>query len=60
MLGKGMWALRKKPEKLTGSQRTALAAIAADNKPLYKGYLIKEQLREKFKVKDKARTARPC
>jgi transposase len=50
-LGKGMWALRKRPETLSGSQRTALAGIAADNKPLYKGYLIKEQLREAFKVK---------
>jgi transposase len=50
-LGSGLWALRKKPENLTGNQRTALAAIAADNKPLYKGYLIKEQLREAFKVK---------
>jgi transposase len=50
-LGKGMWALRKKPENLTGNQKTALAGIAADNKPLYKGYLIKEQLREAFKVK---------
>lgn len=46
-----MWALRKKPENLTGNQRTALARIAADNKHLYKGYLMKEQLREVFKVK---------
>jgi transposase len=46
-----MWALRKKPENLTTGQRTALARIAADNKPLYKGYLIKEQLREAFRVK---------
>ncbi len=50
-LGTGMWALRKKPEKLTGNQRTALAVIAADNKQMYKGYLIKEQLRAAFKVK---------
>jgi transposase len=50
-LGAGMWALRKKPESLTTGQRTALAGIASDNKPLYKGYLIKEQLREAFKVK---------
>jgi transposase len=50
-LGSGMWALRKKPENLTTGQRTALAGIAADNKPLYKGYLIKEQLREAFRVK---------
>jgi transposase len=46
-----MRALRKAPEKLNGNQRTALASIAADNKQLYKGYLIKEQLREAFKVK---------
>jgi hypothetical protein len=50
-LGTGMWALRKKPDNLTTGQRTALARIAADNKPLYKGYLIKELLREAFKVK---------
>ena len=56
-LGKGMWALRKKPETLTGNQKTALAGIAADNKPLYKGYLIKEQLREAFKVKGERRQA---
>ena len=37
--------------KLTPGQRGALAVIAADNKQLYKGYLIKEQLREAFKVK---------
>jgi transposase len=50
-LGTGMRALRKAPQKLNGNQRTALASIAADNKQLYKGYLIKEQLREAFKVK---------
>ena len=49
--GAGMWALRKKPGNLTTGQRTALAGIAADNKPLYKGYLIKEQLREAYKDK---------
>jgi len=50
-LGNGMWALRKDYRKLSPGQRGALAAIAADNKPLYKAYLIKEQLREAFKVK---------
>jgi len=50
-LGTGMWALGKKPENLTAKLRTALAAIAADNKPPYKGYLIKEQFREAFRVK---------
>src|SRR6266567_1868377 len=50
-LGNGMWALRKDYRRLSPGQRGALAAIAADNKPLYKAYLIKEQLREAFKVK---------
>jgi transposase len=59
-LGTGMRALRKKPENLTTNQRTALAAIAAGNKPLYKGYLIKEQLREAFKVKGEDGRAQPA
>lgn len=50
-LGTGMWALRKDERKLTPGQRGALAQIAVANKPLYKGYLIKEQIREAFKVK---------
>ena len=50
-LGAGMWALRKDQQKLTPGQRGALAEIAVVNKPLYKGYLIKEQIREAFKVK---------
>jgi transposase len=50
-LGSGMWALRKDYKKLTPGQRGSLAQIAVTNKPLYKGYLIKEQIREAFKVK---------
>jgi transposase len=50
-LGGGMWALRKDERKLTPGQRGTLAQIAVTNKPLYKGYLIKEQIREAFKVK---------
>jgi transposase len=50
-LGSSMWALRKDPGGLSGGQRTALAQIAADNKQLYKAYLMKEQLREAFKAK---------
>jgi transposase len=50
-LGSGMWALRKDERKLTPAQRGTLAQIAVTNKPLYKGYLIKEQIREAFKVK---------
>ena len=50
-LGSGMWALRKDERKLTPAQRGTLAQIVVVNKPLYKGYLIKEQIREAFKVK---------
>jgi transposase len=46
-----MRALRKDERKLTPGQRGTLAQIAVVNKPLYKGYLIKEQIREAFKVK---------
>jgi hypothetical protein len=50
-LGTGTRALRKDERKLTPAQRGTLAQIAVTNKPLYKGYLIKEQIREAFKVK---------
>jgi transposase len=50
-LGSGMWALRKDYAKLSPGQRGSLAQIAVTNKPLYKGYLIKEQIREAFKAK---------
>jgi transposase len=50
-LGQGMWALRKNPAGLTPGQRQSLAQIAADNRQLYRAYLMKEQLREVFKAK---------
>jgi transposase len=53
-LGSSMWALRKSPGDLSGAQRTTLAVIAADNKQLYKAYLMKEQLREVFTVRGQA------
>lgn len=46
-----MWATRKNPPDLTGEQRTSLAAIADTNATLYRAYLLKEQLREVFRVK---------
>lgn len=46
-----MWATRKNPGDLTGEQRTSLAAIADTNATLYRAYLLKEQLREVFRVK---------
>ncbi len=45
------WALVKNPGDLTGEQRTTLAGIATTNKALYRGYLLKEQLRAVFEVK---------
>jgi transposase len=50
-LGKGMWALRKDYKKQSPGQRGTLAVIAADNKAMYKGYLMKEQLREAIRTK---------
>jgi transposase len=46
-----MWAVRKNPGDLSTEQRTSLASIATTNKTLYRAYLLKEQLREVFRVK---------
>jgi len=42
------WALVKNPRDLSPDQRGTLAQIAAGNSRLYRGYLMKEQLREIF------------
>jgi transposase len=46
-----MWAVRKNPADLTCEQRTSLASITTTNKSLCRAYLLKEQLREVFRVK---------
>jgi transposase len=45
------WALLKNPPDLTSDQRTTVAAIAKTNHPLYRAYLLKEQLREVLATK---------
>lgn len=45
------WALVKNPEDLTRKQRKKLKEIESDNQPLYRAYLLKEQLREIFRTK---------
>lgn len=50
-LMRSRYALRKNPENLTERQSIKLAMIAKVNKPLYRAYLMKEQLREVFKLK---------
>ncbi|UQX12750.1 transposase [Candidatus Mycobacterium methanotrophicum] len=45
-----MWAVRKNPADLFGEQRASLATIQTTNKALYRAYLLKEQLRELFRV----------
>jgi transposase len=45
------WALLKNPDKLTGPQHATLASIKTTNDPLYRAYLMKEQLREVFAQK---------
>lgn len=45
------YALWKNPENLTEMQEAKLADIERANKPLHRAYLLKEQLREVFRVK---------
>jgi transposase len=42
------WALLRNPENLTADQATKLALVAKLNAPLYRAYLLKEQLRMIF------------
>ena len=42
------WALWHNPGNLTSRQRTTLSIIQKTNKPLYRAYLLKEQLRLVF------------
>ncbi len=44
------FALWKNPEKLTGRQRAKLAQIQHANRPLFRAYLLKEQLRRIYRV----------
>jgi len=44
------FALWKNPEDLTGRQQATLAQIAQTNEPLYRAYLLKEQLRQALKL----------
>jgi len=46
-----MWAIRKNPADLSTGQRTTLADLEQVNAELYRGYLLKEQLREIFRLK---------
>lgn len=49
--GATRWAVLKNPTNLTTGQRSTLAQIKRINAPLYRAYLIKEQLREAFRLK---------
>jgi transposase len=44
------WALLRNPENLTANQAAKLALVARLNAPLYRAYLLKEQLRMVFHV----------
>jgi transposase len=44
------FALWKNPEHLTGRQRAKLSIIKHTNEPLYRAYLLKEQLRAVYRV----------
>ena len=47
-LKRSRWALWKNPENLTDKQRIKLSDIEKNNQPLFRAYLLKEQLREVF------------
>lgn len=51
------WALLKDPAALTDSQRGTLAFLAKLNSPLYRGYLLKEQLRALYRPESRAHSA---
>jgi transposase len=51
------WALLKGAENLNHDQRLTLAAIQATNQPLYRAYLLKEQLRALYQLPDPAHAA---
>jgi len=44
------YALWKNPENLTGRQRSKLAMIQHTNRRLYRAYLLKEQLRQIYRL----------
>ena len=48
------FALWKNPERLTGRQRATLAWVATVNRPLYRAWLLKEELRQVFALKGEA------
>jgi transposase len=53
-LQRARYALWKNPDKLTDRQRASLASIKATNEPLYRAYLLKEQLRQVFALRGQA------
>ena len=48
------WALLKAAEKLNHAQHWTLAAIQQTNAKLYRAYLLKEQLRALYQLKNPA------
>ena len=52
------WALWKNPEHLTEKQSCCLAQIQKTNRPLYRAYLLKEQLRAVFHARADLELAR--
>jgi hypothetical protein len=54
-----MWALREDYRTLSPGQRGQLAELAALNKPLDKGCLIKEQIRQACKAIPETSGERP-
>jgi transposase len=50
------YALWKNPENLTDRQAAKLSSIQKTNAPLYRAYLLKEQLRQIYRLPAEAAT----
>jgi len=46
------WALRRRPEELSPIETASLAMLEQQNAPLYRGYLLHDQLRAVYRVGD--------
>ena len=47
---KTRWALHKNPWNLTGLEHDKVAQVQRANRPLYRAYLLKEQLRQIYRL----------
>ncbi len=52
------WALRRRPEELRPTEQASLALLERENLDVYRGYLLHDQLRAIYQVRDPAQADR--